>query len=285
MKVNINGDLLYFDIENPGLVPGKDNMHELPAMIILHGGPGYDHTPYQSFFSALRETVQIIYLDHHGNGRSAPGSPASWNFDRWTSDINEFCKILHIDRPIIFGHSFGSMVALEYAIRYPDSLRQLILCNVIPKFEIDEIANSFYKLGGDQAKQAFINFCANATDEAKKQYALFCAPHYGVQKIDEQSIFYNRLKLKMDILTYFYTDIIKSFDCLNRIDTIKAPTMILTGEKDPIASVKNADLVAQRLGKKCYRHVVVPDTSHNLIWEKTEVIMTNIKEFILGNTA
>ena len=252
-------------------------------MIIIHGGPGYDHTPYQSFFSALRETVQIVYLDHHGNGRSDPGSPESWNLARWASDINEFCQILHIDRPIIFGHSFGSMVALEYAIRYPEHLERLILCNVIPKFDIDKTANAFYKLGGEQARRAFLNFCANATDESKKQYALHCAPYYAVQKIDEQSIFYNRLKIKMDILTYFFTNIINNFDCLDRISAIKVPVMILTGEKDPIAIVENANLVSQRLGEKCYRHVIVPDTSHNLIWEKTDVVVSNVKEFVTGN--
>lgn len=87
----------------------------------------------------------------------------------------------------------------------------------------------------------------------------------------------------MDILTYFYTHIIKSFDCLNRIDKIQVPTMILTGEKDPIASVETGNMVAQKLGKNCYRHVVVPDTLHNLIWEKTEVVMGNIKEFLFKN--
>lgn len=164
MQININDALLYFDVENPGLVPGKSSMHELPVMIILHGGPGYDHTPYQGFFSTLRDKVQIIYLDLHGNGRSATGSPDSWNFLRWTNDISQFCKQLHIKNPIIFGHSFGSMVALEYAIRYPQELSKLVLCNVVPKFDIEETANIFYSLGGDTAKEAFLNYLTFLTN-------------------------------------------------------------------------------------------------------------------------
>jgi proline-specific peptidase len=280
MKVNINNNLLYFDVENPELIYQENKMKALPTMIVLHGGPGYDHTPYQSFFSELREVVQIIYLDQHGNGRSDPGSPASWNFERWAGDINAFCKLLHIQRPIIFGHSFGSMVALEYAIRYPDQLKKLILCNVIPQFDIESSAETFYQLGGEKAKQAFLNFCLHGNDESKNQYGIYCAPYYSVQKIDEQSIFYNRLKLKMDILEYFFKHILNHFNCLERIKSIQVPTLILTGEKDPIALIKSANLIAERLGEHCYRHIIVPSTSHNLIWEKTELVMRYIKEFI-----
>ncbi|MBY0502046.1 MAG: hypothetical protein K2P93_08635 [Alphaproteobacteria bacterium] len=83
MRININGSLLYFDIENPGLIPNQEGtMYELTPLIILHGGPGYDHTPYKFFFSTLRDLVQIIYIDQYGNGRSEPGIPGNWNFER-----------------------------------------------------------------------------------------------------------------------------------------------------------------------------------------------------------
>lgn len=280
MKITVNDKLLYFDVENPGLIPGKNAMQALPTMIILHGGPGYDHTPYQSFFNALKNTVQIIYIDLHGNGRSDAGSPDTWNFARWASDIEQFCQLLHIDRPIIFGHSFGSMVALQYAINYPNHLQKLILCNAIAKFDLEEVAQSFYTLGGETAKNAFLNFFTNATDEAKKHYALYCAPFYSVQKIDEQAIFYNRMKIKLDILTYFFNHLIKNFDCVEQIKNIQVPTLILTGEKDPIANVTFANKIAEKLDDKCYSHVIVPDTSHNLIWENSEVVMEHMKEFI-----
>lgn len=281
MKIHINGNLLYFDIENPGLIPGKTGMRELPVMIVLHGGPGYDHTPYQEFFSALHGTVQILFVDQHGHGRSDPGSAKTWNFARWASDIYELCQTLHIERPIIFGHSFGSMVAMEYAIQYPQHLQKLILCNAVPKFDLKETAKIFYQLGGELAKQTCLNFFENPTDESIKQYGLICSKFYGVQKIDEKAIFYNRLKIKMDILRYFFEKMIKEINFLHRASAIKAHTLILTGEKDPIATVKNANELSEKLGKKCHQNIIVPKTSHNLIWEKTAVVMKHIKEFLL----
>lgn len=280
MKININGSLLYFDVENPGLIPGKNTMQTLPVMIVLHGGPGYDHTPYQSFFSALRDTVQIIYLDQHGNGRSDPGSPESWNFQRWTSDIEKFCQALHIEKPVIFGHSFGGMVALEYAIKYPTQLSKLILCSTAAKFDREKIAQGFFQLGGPQAKQAFLDFFDNPTEETKTNYTQYCSRYVSVQKIDEQAIFYNRLKLKMDIQNYFFTTLSKTFDCTQNLTAIQAQTLILTGEQDPLTTVEMANIIAENLGNKLYKHVVVPQTSHNLIWEKTEVVMDNVQKFI-----
>ncbi len=280
MKIRINGDLLYFDVDNPGLIPNESGMQELPTMIVLHGGPGYDHTPYKTFFTALHRSVQIIFIDQHGHGRSASGSPETWNFERWSSDIDEFCNTLHINQPIIFGHSFGSQVAMEYAIRYSDNLNKIILCNVIPKFDLEESAQLFLQLGGESAKQAFLNFWENTSDESKQQYALLCSSFYGIQKIDEQKIFYNRLKIKMDVLDYFSKFLAKKLDFLERAHLIKKPTLIISGEKDPIATVKNANLLAQKLGANCYRHIIVPETSHNLIWEKNAAVMNSIKEFI-----
>ncbi len=280
MKIRINGSLLYFDVENPGLIPAKNHMQELPSMIVLHGGPGFDHTPYQSFFSALRESAQIIYLDQHGNGRSDAGSEKSWNFARWASDISEFCQTLSINKPIIFGHSFGGMVALEYAIRYPKQLSKLILCATSAKFDVEKIAQAFFKLGGDQAKQALLDFFNNPNEETKMRYASYCGPYGSVQKIDEKAIFYDRLKLKMDVQNHFFTQLIKIFDCTASLNTIQTPTLILTGKQDPLATVEMASILASNLGNKLYKHVIVPQTSHNLIWEKTELVMDNIKEFI-----
>lgn len=283
MKICVNGDLLYFDVENPGLIPGKYGMQELPVMILLHGGPGYDHTPYKSFFSALRETVQIIYLDQHGNGRSDSGSFNSWHFARWASDISEFCQALHIDKPIIFGHSFGGMVALEYAIRYPHQLSKLILCSTAPRFDIEKMAEAFFKLGGIQAKQACLDFFHYPNDETKMQYALHCGSYGSVQPIDEKAIFYDILKLKMDIQSYFFTTLSKTYDCTDQISTIQAPTLLLTGAQDPLATVDMANVIASKLGPKLYDHIVVPNASHNLIWEKTSVAMDSVKKFITGN--
>ena len=75
MFVEVNGAKLYFDVEGAGLVPDGAKMKAKPTLILLHGGPGFDHTTYKPAFCVLSDIAQIIYLDHRGNGRSTGADP------------------------------------------------------------------------------------------------------------------------------------------------------------------------------------------------------------------
>jgi pimeloyl-ACP methyl ester carboxylesterase len=73
MHVSVNGVRLFFDVEGAKFVPDGPVMREKPVLLMLHGGPGADHSIYRPAYSALADIVQIVYLDHRGNGRSEDG--------------------------------------------------------------------------------------------------------------------------------------------------------------------------------------------------------------------
>ena len=73
MHVSVNGVRLFFDVEGAKLVPDGPVMREKPVLLMLHGGPGSDHSIYRPAYSALADIAQIVYLDHRGNGRSEDG--------------------------------------------------------------------------------------------------------------------------------------------------------------------------------------------------------------------
>src|SRR3981189_883701 len=127
MHVLINGVRLFFDVEGAKLVPDGPAMREKPTLLLLHGGPGFDHSIYKPAYSALADIAQIIYLDHRGNGRSDEGARESWNLTQWGDDVRAFCDALGIVNPIVLGASFGGMVALAYATRHPAHPSKLIL--------------------------------------------------------------------------------------------------------------------------------------------------------------
>src|SRR6202011_1333611 len=102
-------------------------MREKPTLLMLHGGPGADHSIYRPAYSALAEVAQIVYLDHRGNGRSEDGPQPSWNLAQWGDDVRAFCDVLGIVSPIVLGASFGGMVALAYATRHPAHPSKLVL--------------------------------------------------------------------------------------------------------------------------------------------------------------
>ena len=115
MHVSVNGVRLFFDVEGPKFVPDGPLMREKPVLLMLHGGPGFDHSIYRPAYSALADIAQIVYLDFRGNGRSDDGPRERWNLAQWGDDVRAFCDALGIADPIVLGASFGGMVALAYA--------------------------------------------------------------------------------------------------------------------------------------------------------------------------
>jgi proline iminopeptidase len=117
MRVLVNGVRLFFDVEGARLVPDGPSMREKPTLLLLHGGPGLDHSIYKPVYSSLVDCVQVVYLDHRGNGRSDAGPKDAWTLAQWGDDVRAFCHLLGIERPIVLGTSFGGKVALAYATR------------------------------------------------------------------------------------------------------------------------------------------------------------------------
>ena len=74
MHVSVNGVRLFFDVEGAKFVPDGPVMREKPVLLMLHGGPGFDHSIYRPAYSALADIAQIVYLDDRGNGRSEGAS-------------------------------------------------------------------------------------------------------------------------------------------------------------------------------------------------------------------
>jgi proline iminopeptidase len=70
MFVTVNGARLFLDIEGPGLVPEGPIMRAKPTLVVLHGGPGFDHSILRPAFSQLSDIAQIVYFDQRGSGRS-----------------------------------------------------------------------------------------------------------------------------------------------------------------------------------------------------------------------
>jgi pimeloyl-ACP methyl ester carboxylesterase len=127
MYVSVNGVRLFFDVDGAGLVPDGPTMKQKPVLLLLHGGPGTDHSEFKPDFAQLADLVQVLYLDHRGCGRSERGPVSSWTLAQWGDDVLGFCEALGIEQPIVFEGSFGGQVALSFATRYPTKLSKLIL--------------------------------------------------------------------------------------------------------------------------------------------------------------
>jgi proline iminopeptidase len=107
---------------------------------------------YKPAFSALADIAQIIYLDHRGNGRSSGDDPNTWNLAQWGGDVKTFCDALGIEKPIVYGASFGGMVTLAYATRHPGHPGKLILVSTeaAGHSHLERRVALFERLGGPE---------------------------------------------------------------------------------------------------------------------------------------
>lgn len=117
LKVSDLHTLYYEQVGNP---------HGIPV-IFLHGGPGVGaQTIYRRFFDPQK--FRVIIFSQRGAGKSTPSGElrdnTTWNL---VEDIEKIRKFLDIERWFVFGGSWGSTLALTYAIHHPDQVRGLVL--------------------------------------------------------------------------------------------------------------------------------------------------------------
>jgi len=126
MHIEVNGARLFVDIVGPSLVPRARSCTSDQACSSFTGGREFDHSGFRPWFDRFADQVQVIYVDHRGNGRSG-GELDTCTLAQWGDDIRALADNLGIVKPIVFGNSFGGMVAMSYAIRHPQHPGKLIL--------------------------------------------------------------------------------------------------------------------------------------------------------------
>ena len=180
MRVDIGGCRLFFDVEGAKLRPDVPRMREVPTVILLHGGPGADHSIFKPAYSRLADIAQVVYFDHRGDGRSdGRDDSAQWRLSQWGDDIKALCDALEIERPIVMGVSFGGYVAMSYALRHPGHPSKLILCSTAASPSKKEIqVKVFERLGGAEAGAAARAFLDDPTRDAAREFRRLCGPLY-----------------------------------------------------------------------------------------------------------
>jgi proline iminopeptidase len=127
MFAAVRGTRIYFDVEGMGLVPDGHTMRERPVAMVIHGGPGGDHSGFKPGFSSLGARMQLVYFDHRGQGRSDAADPETYTLDENVEDMEALRRHLGLGPIVSIGTSYGGMVAMAHAARYPDAVSHLVL--------------------------------------------------------------------------------------------------------------------------------------------------------------
>jgi proline iminopeptidase len=107
-------------------------------ILVLHGGPDFDHRYFLPELDRLSDSYRLIYYDQRGRGMSADGvEPEDVTLESEVDDLERVRQAFDLESIAILGHSWGALLALEYAIRHPERVSHLILMNPAPASSAD----------------------------------------------------------------------------------------------------------------------------------------------------
>jgi len=274
-----------------GMIPIRDTRlyveivgHGDP-LLLMHGGPGADHWSMLPFRSCASQFTLVSY-DHRCNGRSAGPPLSSMTWEDLTADAEALRVKLGFSQWAVLGHSWGGMVAMEYALRYPGSLSRLVL--------LDAGGDSFWQQQNAPEVLARRGFSPKKVELARRFFNGQIAPREMVPALMRfgSAYYYRphshqvlgemarewRAKPRGEALVYGAGHLLKGWSIMDRLGGIEAPALVLAGREDfQFPPEHQAQLAA---GIPDARLRIIERAGHNAHAEQPEEVIRLLREFL-----
>lgn len=254
-------------------------------LVLMHGGPGADLYTMMSL-KPCADQFTLVFYDHRCNGRSEGAEVTTMTMENLTADADALRQALGFDQWAVLGHSFGGNVALEYALRFPQSLSHLILVNTggdfswarenAPKIlakrgfspDIVEIARRHFS-GQFKPNEMFSNLM-----KLGKAYS----PHISPWQIPHVIIMGLQTKLRPEALIFGETQVLKGWTVMDRLGEIRVPTLVMAGREDFVYPPEHQMELAAGIPNA--RLILIDQAGHNPQDEQPAEVQRLIREFL-----
>lgn len=255
-----------------------------PPLLLMHGGPGVDHTTLAPF-RALADEFTLTFYDHRCNGRSG-GDVTTMTMDNLVADAEALREALGHDRWAVLGHSFGGMVAAEYALQHPDRVSRLILADtagdgtVASRFAPDELQRRGYRPATVALARRFFTgeIAPREMRTAILRFGKAYTHHLGPRRFLGTLLAGFRMKSRPEALIHGYSSTIPNWSIMDRLADIHVPTLVMAGRHDfQFPPSHQAELAAGIPGA---RIEIIEDTGHNAHWERPDAVLETVRSFL-----
>jgi len=265
----------------------QSGTHAGTPVILLHGGPGYS-SYYLKSLEGLGSDRPVVRYDQLGGGRSDRISDTTmFTIPHFVRELDSLRGALGFDRIHLLGHSWGTILALEYYRAHPEHVVSLTLASAaldIPAWERN--ARQLVKTLSDSAQQAIAMSEADRTFDAP-DYQRARAEFYGRYvwrhpvEADLDSTFRT---VNMAIYLYMLgpseftiTGTLKTYDATPFLKEVKVPTLYTVGEFDE----SNPAIIRSHAGMTPGASVeVIPEAAHITTWDNPDVMLKVVRDFL-----
>jgi len=269
-----------------------------PAMkvLLLHGGPGATHEymeAFDSYFPAAN--IEYYYYDQLGSAFSdQPDDPDLWDLPRFVEEVEQVRTALKLDQQnfYLLGQSWGGMLAIEYALKYQQHLKGLVISNMVSGIPgYNEYAKSVLMPAMDQKVLAEIKKIEAAGDYSNPRYMQLLIPNFYVEHIlrmppdqwpDGVNRAFKRLNEKVYVPMQGPSEMgasgkLVNWDRTADLSKITVPTLTIGAKydtMDPAQMEKMAGLV------KKGRYLFCPNGSHMAMYDDQRIYFDGVVKFV-----
>jgi proline iminopeptidase len=267
-------------------------------LLLLHGGPGATHEYLEACDSFLPAAgVEYYYYDQLGSGFSDhPDDASLWQLERFVDEVEQVRRALGLDREnfVLYGHSWGGILALEYALAYQEQLRGLVISNMMASAPAyTAYAERALMPAMDQAALAEIKALEAAGETDNPRYMQLLVPHYYEQHIlrmpadrwpDPVQRAFAHINPQIYVPMQGPSELgmhadakLAAWDRVADLSRIGVPTLVIGAEYDTMDPAHMA-MMAERLPHG--RYLYCPVGSHMALYDDQEAYFAGLIAFL-----
>ena len=255
-------------------------------LLLMHGGPGADHWTMLPFRQCADQFTLICY-DHRCNGRSVGAPVSSMTWENLTADADALRRKLGFERWAVLGHSFGGQVALEYALRYPDSLSHLVLLDTggDSRWSQQNAADLLAKRGYSPKKAELVRRWFNGEFAPHEMLPILMRiggaySYHPSLRLTVRDLIRGewRTKMRPEALIFAGRHLLRGWTVMDRLGDITVPTLVMAGRDDFVfPPAHQLELAA---GIPHARLQIIERAGHNPHSEQPAEVMAAVRDFV-----
>lgn len=259
-------------------------------LLVLHGGPGFPHN-YLKPLESLSDERPVVFYDQLGCGNSdRPEDPNLWHTERFVEELAKVRQSLNLEQAHILGHSWGSMLATDYALTQPEGIVSLILASPplsIPRW-LEDVGTYRKQLPADVQEVLDRNELAGTTESEEYEEAVMEFYRIHLCRMDpwpevlEQTLVGAGLQVYHTMWgpsEFFMTGNLADYDRTSRVGELVVPTLFTCGRYDeasPDATAWYQSLIPQA------EIAIFENSSHMPHLEEMEFYLQVVRDFLKG---